>query len=32
MEIFGPVLALKRYAHVQKAIDYIAHHPSPLAA
>lgn len=32
MEIFGPVLVLKRYTQVQEAIDYIAHHPSPLAA
>lgn len=31
-EIFGPVLVLKRYTELQQAIDYIAHHPAPLAA
>ncbi|QII07852.1 aldehyde dehydrogenase family protein [Rhodococcoides fascians A25f] len=31
-EVFGPVISIYSYAHVDEAIDYINSHPSPLGA
>jgi len=30
-EIFGPLLAIKTYDHIEEAITYVRDHPSPLA-
>jgi coniferyl-aldehyde dehydrogenase len=30
-EVFGPLMAIKSYAHIDEAIDYINAHPRPLA-